>query len=90
MFEESQPMTETLDDRIRERAYHIWETSGRPPGRDEEFWQRACEIVATSGSQPSSGTQRRQQKQAQPPQPPRSRSRRKSPLAASGASAPAS
>lgn len=82
-------MTGTLDDRIRERAYHIWEASGRPSGRDEEFWQRACEMVATSGDQPSSGVQRRQQKRAQPPQPPRNRSRRKSPLAASGASAPA-
>jgi hypothetical protein len=89
MFEESEPMTETLDDRIRERAYHIWEASGRPPGRDEEFWQRACEMVATSGEQPSSGVQRRQQKQPQPPQTPRNRGRRKSPLASSGASAPA-
>ncbi len=82
-------MTGTLDDRIRERAYHIWEASGRPSGRDEEFWQRACEMVATGGDQPSSGVQRRQQRQAQPPQPPRKSSRRKSPLAASGASAPA-
>jgi Protein of unknown function (DUF2934) len=82
-------MTGTLDDRIREHAYHIWEASGRPPGRDEEFWQRACEMVAASGDQPSSGVQRRQQKQAQPPQLPRKSSRRKSPLAASGASAEA-
>jgi hypothetical protein len=89
MFEEIEPMTGTLDDRIRERAYHIWEASGRPSGRDEEFWQRACEMVATGGDQPSSGVQRRQQRQAQPPQPPRKSSRRKSPLAASGASAPA-
>jgi DUF2934 family protein len=36
----------TLEDRIRERAYYIWEASGRPSGRDEEFWQRACEMVA--------------------------------------------
>ena len=89
MFEEIEPITGTLDDRIRERAYHIWEASGRPSGRDEEFWQRACEMVATGGDQPSSGVQRRQQRQAQPPQPPRKSSRRKSPLAASGASAPA-
>jgi hypothetical protein len=79
-------MTGTLDDRIREHAYHIWEASGRPPGRDEEFWQRACEMVAASGDQPSSRVQRRQQKQAQPP---RKSSRRKSPLTTSGASAPA-
>lgn len=82
-------MTETLDERIRERAYHIWEASGRPSGRDEEFWQRACEMVATSADQLGSGVQRRQRKPAQPPQQPRNRSRRKSPLASSGASAPA-
>jgi hypothetical protein len=82
-------MTATLDDRIREHAYHIWEASGRPSGRDKEFWQRACEMVATGGDQPSSGVQRRQQKQAQPPRLPRKSSRRKSPLAESEASAPA-
>jgi hypothetical protein len=37
MFEEGQFMTETLEERIRERAYLIWETSGRPSGRDDEF-----------------------------------------------------
>lgn len=26
---------------IRERAYHIWERSGKPHGRDLEFWERA-------------------------------------------------
>jgi hypothetical protein len=27
--------------RIRERAYFLWEQSGRPPGRADEFWERA-------------------------------------------------
>jgi hypothetical protein len=29
------------DERIRTRAYHLWEQAGRPVGRDDEFWQRA-------------------------------------------------
>jgi hypothetical protein len=36
----------TVEDRIRERAYHLWESSGRPIGRDEEFWLQACEVIA--------------------------------------------
>ncbi len=38
---------DALEERIRERAYYIWEASGRPLGRDEEFWLRACEVIAT-------------------------------------------
>jgi hypothetical protein len=36
----------TLDERIRIRAYHLWEENGRPRGRDEEFWERARELIA--------------------------------------------
>lgn len=37
--------------RIRERAYEIWVSEGRPHGRDAEHWQRAeAEITAESGS----------------------------------------
>ncbi|MDR5782716.1 DUF2934 domain-containing protein [Caballeronia sp. LZ065] len=28
-------------DRIRRRAYEIWEREGSPDGRAEEFWQQA-------------------------------------------------
>lgn len=31
--------------RIRERAYHIWEEEGRPHGRDDENWYRAEQEV---------------------------------------------
>ena len=57
--------TETLEERIRRHAYYIWEASGRPPGRDAEFWHRACELVAASDN----GTKlapRRQAKSAAP------------------------
>jgi len=34
------------EQRIRERAYHLWETDGRPYGRDLEYWIRAEELIA--------------------------------------------
>jgi hypothetical protein len=30
--------------RVRVRAYHLWETEGRPDGREAEFWHRAAEL----------------------------------------------
>jgi hypothetical protein len=37
--------------RIRERAYEIWVSEGRPHGRDAEHWQKAeAEIAAESGA----------------------------------------
>ncbi len=81
-------MAQTLDDRIRERAYHLWEASGRPAGHDEEFWHKAREMVATDDDQPTSTMQRRQPKQTEPARPPRKRSRRTTPQASSLESAP--
>jgi hypothetical protein len=31
--------------RVRERAYHLWEADGRPEGNDQDFWERARELV---------------------------------------------
>lgn len=39
--------------RIRECAYHLWETNGKPYGRDVEFWQRARQIVAEQDHLPA-------------------------------------
>lgn len=37
----------SLEERIRQRAYEIWEQEGRPDGRDREHWLRAeAEITA--------------------------------------------
>jgi hypothetical protein len=33
------------DERIRLIAYAIWEEEGRPEGRAEEHWYKACELV---------------------------------------------
>jgi hypothetical protein len=31
--------------RARERAYLLWEAEGRPEGRLDEYWDRACELI---------------------------------------------
>jgi hypothetical protein len=38
------------EERIRERAYHMWEQEGRPPGRDREYWERAAELIGMEDS----------------------------------------
>lgn len=41
-------MTETTrENRIRERAHHIWERAGSPDGQEAEHWRQAeAEIMA--------------------------------------------
>jgi hypothetical protein len=76
--------TETPEDRIRERAYHLWEASGRPSGREVEFWHRAREMIATDDGQPKSTAQRHKPTQTKLSQPSRTRGRqtsRSTPLA---------
>src|SRR3978361_2271711 len=38
------------EQRVRERAYHLWESDGRPHGRDVEYWERARELVGMEES----------------------------------------
>lgn len=38
------------EQRVRERAYHLWEADGKPHGRDVEYWERARELVGTEDS----------------------------------------
>jgi hypothetical protein len=38
------------EERVRERAYHLWEAEGRPHGRDVEYWERARELVGMEES----------------------------------------
>ena len=35
-----------FEQRVRERAYFMWEAEGRPEGRDREYWERARELEA--------------------------------------------
>lgn len=44
---DSSPETEQ---RIRERAYHLWQEDGCPHGRDVEYWERASELDAMAQS----------------------------------------
>ena len=41
---------ETRQQQIRERAYHLWDAGGRPNGREDEFWERASELVGMEES----------------------------------------
>jgi hypothetical protein len=41
---------ETEQQRIRQRAYHLWEADGRPEGRAEEYWERARELIGIEES----------------------------------------
>lgn len=43
------------DERIRARAYQLWEEAGQPQGRDEEFWSRAVQEVGGDKGSDGSG-----------------------------------
>jgi hypothetical protein len=43
-------------DRIRRRAYEIWEREGRPHGREAEHWRLACEEIASEEGQNAHAT----------------------------------
>ena len=38
------------EDRIRQRAYEIWEQEGRPHGEDMKHWLRAFEEIAAGAA----------------------------------------
>jgi hypothetical protein len=38
------------EQRVRERAYLLWESEGKPHGRDVEYWERARELVGMEES----------------------------------------
>lgn len=43
----AEAQAESLDERIRRRAYEIWQREGQPEGQDVDFWREAeDEIVA--------------------------------------------
>ena len=46
-----QTNTEDREQRIRERAYHLWQEAGSPDGRMDEFWHRAREIEERGGAE---------------------------------------
>ncbi len=52
MSDETNPLAgdPEREQRIRERAYHLWEQDGRPQGRDLEYWERADELERMEAS----------------------------------------
>ena len=42
------------EQRIKERAYHLWEKEGSPQGRDHEFWERARLMEQAASAAPIS------------------------------------
>ena len=36
-----------MEDRIKERAYQLWEADGRPEGTDQVYWFKAVAELAT-------------------------------------------
>lgn len=40
-----------MEEKIRERAYAIWEEEGRPEGREQEHWERAAREFGHLGDQ---------------------------------------
>jgi hypothetical protein len=50
-------MDNTLEDRIRERAYEIWSMTGRPDGQAEQHWLLAeREVLAIAMAKPPAAT----------------------------------
>jgi Protein of unknown function (DUF2934) len=45
MSDGPQKNTPEHENRIRERAYYLWEADGRPEGREQEYWEQAEAIV---------------------------------------------
>lgn len=46
-------MEANRDDKIRARAYQLWEEEGRPDGRAEQHWYTARESLAVEENQES-------------------------------------
>ena len=42
-----------LEERIRGRAYQMWENEGRPDGQAETHWEKARILVAIEDDRPS-------------------------------------
>lgn len=40
------------ENRVREFAYQIWESEGRPHGQHQRHWEMACKLAAQAEGQP--------------------------------------
>ncbi|RWC55127.1 DUF2934 domain-containing protein [Mesorhizobium sp.] len=46
---------ESREERIKRRAYEIWEREGRPTGREQEHWDQAVQEIEAEGSEAERG-----------------------------------
>lgn len=76
-------MSDDREHKVRERAYALWETEGRPSGRHEDHWHRANSEFAEA---PAENTT---QAEAAPPAAAKPKQPRRKPAAASPAAADA-
>lgn len=67
----------TLEERIRQRAYEIWEREGRPHGQDFEHWFQANRELEDQPDDNLTQVGGIQSSGAPPAPKPRSRSRKK-------------
>ena len=44
------------DERVRIRAYHLWERDGRPHGRNDEYWMQALAEVQAEEKEEEAGS----------------------------------
>jgi len=51
----SAPRQDDLQRRIEQRAYELWESEGRPHGREHAHWQQAQNEIAKARSPRASG-----------------------------------
>jgi hypothetical protein len=73
-------MERDREQRIRERAYQIWEREGKPQGRDAQHWQQAAaeveaEAAVSVGMADADPPPEEPQPPPGPPPPPMRRSR---------------
>ena len=46
-------MNTAIEERIRSRAYELWESEGRPEGREVDHWLRAAQELAAEQERPA-------------------------------------
>jgi hypothetical protein len=66
---------DSIEKRIRDRAYYLWEEEGRPHGRDQDHWERARSLLGletgsltpslTTPAEPTEASGRQGQKSAE-------------------------
>ncbi|MFD2055540.1 DUF2934 domain-containing protein [Mesorhizobium calcicola] len=49
---------QSREDRIRQRAYELWEREGKPDGADLRFWEKAMDEIDEEGRQKDSSDKR--------------------------------